>query len=97
MNLLDSPEAKELLSQVQLGIDAEQFLASNLGGYLVEQLIEQRRDALNQLEDVDPFDNQAVRKCQDNARVPALCLQIIADCIQEGKQAERMLLDENSF
>lgn len=93
MSVLESQEGQELLRMVQLSIEAEQFLSSNLGGYLVEQLIEQRRAALNDLEDVDPFDNKAVRQCQDNARVPALCLQLIADCIQEGKQAERMLLE----
>lgn len=91
MNVLDTPEAKELLRQIELGLDAEAFLRTNFGGYLVERLIADRGDALVKLEEVDPDDAQAVRAAQNAAKIPLLVLSAINDCIAEYKIAEERL------
>lgn len=91
MSVLDSDDGKKLLAMVEVGIDAEVFLGGNLGGYILQRVMEDREAALNRLEVVDPSNAHEVRKAQDDARVPLMFLQYLNDCIQEGKNAERQL------
>lgn len=91
MNILDTEEGKELMQRVAIGLDAERFLRTELGGFLVDRLIEQRRVALALLEEVDPDDAKAVRKIQNEAYLPQMILQTITDAIEAYKLAEERL------
>lgn len=91
MNILDTEEGKELMQKVAIGLDAERFLRTELGGFLVDRLIEQRRVALALLEEVDPDDAKAVRKIQNEAYLPQMILQTINDAIDAYKLAEERL------
>ena len=91
MNILDTEEGKELMQRVGIGLDAERFLRTEFGGFLVERLIEQRRVAMALLEEVDPDDAKAVRKIQNEAYLPQMILQTITDAIESYKLAEERL------
>ena len=91
MNILDTEEGKELMQRVAIGLDAERFLRSDLGGFVLDRLIEQRKAAMALLEDVDPDDAKAVRKIQNEAYLPQMILQTINDAIESYKLAEERL------
>lgn len=91
MNILDTEEGKELMQKVAIGLDAERFLRTELGGFLVDRLIEHRRVALALLEEVDPDDAKMVRKIQNEAYLPQMILQTINDAIDSYKLAEERL------
>ena len=91
MSVIDTEEGRKLLTMVEIGIDAEVFLAGKLGGEIFNRIMQDREDALNRLEDVDPYDAKAVQAAQNNAKLPIMFLQYLNDCIQEGNQAERVL------
>ena len=91
-SVMDTPQGQQLLDQIQLGLDGESFLASRLGGYIIDRLIELQDEAYQQLMDADPFIPVQIVQAQNNVRIPAMVLQLINDCVQEGKQAERELL-----
>lgn len=91
MSVIDTEEGRKLLTMVEIGIDAEAFLAGKLGGEIFNRIMQDREDALNRLEDVDPYDAKAVQAAQNNAKLPIMFLQYLNDCIQEGNQAERVL------
>lgn len=91
MNTMDAQDAKELLAQVELGLETQSFLRTGFGGYLVDRMIDDRKIALSELEAVDPDDNKAVRTAQNNAKIPLMVLATINDCIAEYKIAEERL------
>ena len=93
MSVIDTEEGRRLLTMVEIGIDAEVFLAGNLGGEILNRIMQDREDALAKLEDVDPYNAKEVQTAQNNARLPIMFLQYLNDCVQEGKQAERMLYE----
>ena len=88
MSGMDSADARELMERVRIGLNAEAFLRTDLGGYVVERMITLRKDALARLEEVDPTNSSAVIIAQNEARVPLMVIQAISDAIEEGKMAE---------
>ena len=93
MSMIDTDEGKKLLAQVEVGLDAEAFLSGTLGEYSSERIIDDREAALAELEVVDAHNPTEIIRAQNNARVPVLFLQYLNDCIEEGKQAERLLYE----
>lgn len=91
--ILATDEGKKLLAQVEVGLDAEAFLAGKLGEYILQRVVADRESALSQLEVVDAHNPTEVMKAQNDARVPVLFLQYLNDCIEEGRQAERLLYE----
>ena len=93
MSGMDSADARELVERVRVGLNAEAFLRTDLGGYVMERMILLRKDALTRLEDADPMDSGAVMTAQNEVRIPTMVLQAISDAIEEGKMAEADLND----
>lgn len=92
INISESPEAKELLRQMKVGIDMEAFINSSIGEYIVQKMLDMNHKAMVALTDVDPEDSSKIRKLQNEAKIPVLMLQTINECIQEYKYAEIQLL-----
>jgi hypothetical protein len=80
-------EARELLQRVGLGVEAEQFLGSNLGRYLIERAESERDDAVGELKEANAEDPKAIRNLQ--ARIwRAESVQFwLADLINDGRNA----------
>lgn len=93
MTGMDSPDSRELMQRVRVGLNAEAFLRTDLGGYVVERMTALRRDALTRLEEADPTIPSEVMAAQNDARVPLMVLQAISDAIEDGKLAEEDLTD----
>lgn len=93
MSGMDSADARELMERVRIGLNAEAFLRTDLGGYVMERMITLRKDALAKLEEADPMNSSAVISAQNEARIPLMVLQAISDAIEEGKLAEDTLAE----
>ena len=91
MNILDTEEGKELMQRVTVGLDTKAFLRSDLGGFLVDRLNQQRKLALVELEKADPDDAKAIRAIQNEAYIPLMILQSIDEAIEAYKLAEERL------
>lgn len=88
----EDADRRARLRVVALGIDAEQFLRSDLGRHLVERSEEERTDALEALKDADPEDAKAIRKLQNRIAVLDTWQQWIADAITNGQAMEHALV-----
>ena len=91
MSTMCSDDAAELWRQIRVGMNAESFLRTDLGGYVVDRMMLMRREALDRLEQVSPFETTDVQAAQNEARIPLMVLQAISDCIEEYKLAEEKL------
>lgn len=78
---------RELLQRVAMGMEAEQFLGSNLGRYIVSRAEAERDDAIADLKEADAEDARNIRDLQ--ARIwRAESVQFwLADLINDGRNA----------
>lgn len=90
MNVLED-DVLELMQRIKIGTNAEAFLRTDLGGYIIDRMSLLRQQALDQLEQSNPYDAQAMATAQNEARIPLMVLQAISDCIEEYKSAEKYL------
>lgn len=79
-----------LLSAVALGLDAEQFLNSPLGRYLLDRVEAEVDSAYLALKDADPEDSKGIRKLQNRVYRAQAAVSWLLECVQEGRNAERM-------
>ena len=89
-----SPQEREILSMVQLGIDGERFIASNLGGELTRRMQMDHDAAMSDLLTVDPHDACLIQDIQNRAKLPIMLLQYLNDVVEEGRQAEKLITGE---
>ena len=78
----------EILAEVSLGVEAEAFLGSAVGKYLVKVAEEEREVALNELKTVDPMDAGRIRELQGKVWRAESVQTWIAEIIQAGWNAE---------
>lgn len=78
----------DLIKEAQLGIEAETFLSSDLGRYIIARAEADRMDALEQLATVNPNDILAITKLQNKIAVVDSIQGWIAEAIQNGYYAE---------
>ncbi|MGR9117432.1 MAG: hypothetical protein ACU85E_16915 [Gammaproteobacteria bacterium] len=79
---------EQLIKEARLGIEAEAFLSTDLGRYLIARANEERIEALEQLAVVDPNDIKAIAKLQNKVAVADSIQTWIANAIQNGYYAE---------
>lgn len=81
----------ELLAAVEIGIEAESFLSTNIGKFLTDRAEAELHEALNALKDVDASKPDEVRKLQNQAWRAESVQKWLAEVIQSGWNAEEML------
>lgn len=86
---------QETLAKVSFGIDIEAFLQSKIGRYLIQRAEADLNQALQGLKEVNPFDNEAIRLLQNTAWRAESVQQWLADAIQDGWNAEKILTDHD--
>ena len=79
----------ELIKQVALGLDAEAFLNTSLGKYLVTRAEEMIAGARDALETVAPEDTEKIRALQNQCTVGREVQYWLAEVITAGQAAER--------
>ena len=82
---------RELLNTVELGLDAKQFLHSNMGRYVANRAQEEMFAASKELTTVDAHDASAVVVLQTRYKVAAEAISWLAQAIQAGTAAEEAL------
>ncbi len=85
------PHTAEQLKVVELGLDAEQFLASNLGKYIIERAEAEIESAIEQFKATDPEDAKAMRALQNIIARNESVQYWLADAINAAHAAEEQL------
>ena len=80
-------EDRELLQRVGLGVEAESFLGSNLGRYLIERAEGERDDAVEDLKEANPDDPKGIRDLQNRIWRAESVQFWLADLINDGRNA----------
>lgn len=91
-----SAEQAEALKTVALGMDAERFLGTNVGRYLIERAEQQRMTALDALAHHSPVDADGIRALQAQVAVVDSIQQWLADAITEGRAIEQQLYEQTT-
>ncbi|MDY6893893.1 MAG: hypothetical protein SVO01_00520 [Thermotogota bacterium] len=65
----DGTEIGMLIDEVRLGNEAERFLQSPLGIYVIEKAEQERQEALEDLLETPSSDEENIRNCQVRARI----------------------------
>ena len=99
MNLIDSEEPvptdeverRDHLAALQLGVEIERFLESDVGKYLIERAAQKEEDALAGLAEVDPEDPKAIRALQFEYRMANQFGEWIRDGITDARNAHERL------
>jgi uncharacterized protein YbjT (DUF2867 family) len=80
-----------LLAEAILGRDAEEFLASELGRYLVGRAEQEEREAVEQLARVSSWRRRRIRELQDDIWRARSVRQWLAEMVSAGRAAEPLL------
>jgi ribonuclease HI len=80
--------APEMMETVRFGIEAETFLESRIGRYLVNRSKEEVAAALEGLKKVDPCDHQQIVALQNVVYRAESIEAWLAEAIQEGWNTE---------
>jgi hypothetical protein len=83
---------RELFNDVELGLDAHQFLDSSIGRYVAKRALDEMYAATQALAEADPFDRRAIVQHQTAHRVASAALSWLAQAIEAGTQAENTLM-----
>ena len=90
----DDRYRQEIEAKVAVGLDAEAFLDSKLGQYMVGRARDTAQDAMEALKHVDPNDALAIRALQ-NQVFRAESFEIwMNECRTEGEVAQNQLTTE---
>ena len=84
-------ELNPLLKAVDLGFQAEAFLRSDIGRYLVSRAEAQIEEAVEVLKEADPEDPKTIRALQNTIAVAESIQYWLADVIQQGENAQQQL------
>jgi hypothetical protein len=89
------PLDPEYLPAAVFGRQVEDFLASDIGKYLVARAEEQRERSIERLKTANPWRRQFIQRCQNEVRVVDMFQQWMADAILEGQAALAVLEGED--
>lgn len=78
-------------AEVQLGIEAEAFVHSKLGRYLIGRAEDERQRALEALATADPEDAKTIRQLQNQQWRANTVLGWLAEAIETGAHLEAEL------
>jgi len=69
---------------IALGFEAEAFLQSDIGRYLIERADDEIDTALDELKRADPEDAKTIRRLQGDIKVAESIQYWLAEAIQDG-------------
>jgi hypothetical protein len=83
-----------LMAEAVLGRDAQDFVNSDVGRYILGRASQEKAEALEQLSRVSPWRRNRIRQLQNAVwRADSVALWI-AELISSGRQAETVLEEE---
>jgi hypothetical protein len=84
----------DLLKQAQLGIEAEAFLSTDLGRFLLDKADQELEDAQNKFLTLSTGDDAGLLQLQSQAKRAINFKSWLAEAISNGIYAEQELNDE---
>jgi hypothetical protein len=87
-------QTDELLAKVELGLDAQAFMRTKLGQYLIGRANEIVEEAVEKLKEADPDDTKAIRDLQNTIRLNESFMYWLADAVTQGQSAEELLIQQ---
>lgn len=84
-----------LMAEAVLGRDAQDFIASDLGRYILGRCKQEKADALEQLARVSPWRRNRIRQLQNAVWRAEAVSGWLVELISAGRQAETVLEEEN--
>lgn len=84
-----------LFAEATLGRDAEEFLQSELGRYIVGRCEQEIADAQDKLSTVSPWRRNRIRQLQAQVWRAQSVVGWLAELIHAGKQAEAILEEQD--
>jgi len=86
-----SSEIETALAAMRQGTDAKAFFDSSMGRYLLQKATEIEVSAFRAFCDADPEDAKAIRRIQEDQRIPKLVFAWLEDAIREGINAGQIV------
>lgn len=77
-------EDRTLYDTAALGVEVASFLRTPIGEYIQERATRERHQALEALATAHYTDAARIQRLQNDARIPELLLQWLADAINQG-------------
>lgn len=84
-------EPDELLALAQMGMDAETFLRTPLGRFLVDKARREEADAMEELVGCDPEDAKTNRELRNRIHVSRMVVSWLNDAVNIGHAAHDQL------
>ena len=85
---------EELFAEAMVGRDAEEFIESSIGRYLIGCAEQEAQDALEQLKRVYPWRRRKITELQNKIWRAESIQSWLAELVIKGKQAIQQLDDE---
>lgn len=86
-----------LVQRAQRGIEAETFLESNIGRFLIAKSEREIETNYQLLAAADPFDPAAVGHLQNKIEVARVAIQWLVEAVNEGYAAEHVIREQESY
>jgi hypothetical protein len=83
----------ELYAEAILGKDAEEFIASDLGRYIIGRAEQEAADALDELKRCHPWRTRRIRELQNKVWRAESVQGWLAELVVRGRQAVQQLED----
>src|SRR5450759_2410929 len=91
MSKSPTPEQRLLLAHVDIGLQVKQFLASDVGRYLIGRAAEESDEAMAELKKVEPTNGKLIRELQNKIWRADTFAQWLTDSKLDGEHAEETL------
>lgn len=88
---MNKKSEEHLFDAAHIGIEAQEFMKSELYAKIIERSRAQSQEAIVKLIDVDPEDQKEIRRLQNEVRVAEMFQKFIIDCINDGIVAENAI------
>jgi hypothetical protein len=90
-----SPESRGLIAELDLGEQAEEFISSDIGRYMVGAAQQDGQDAHEKLSKTLPFRWRRIQALQNEIRISDMFLLYLRDLIIRGRAAGKALEDRD--
>lgn len=91
----DDDYFKALYADVDFSYEVKAFIKSNVGQYLLGRAEQDRDGAVEQLKNADPEDSKTIRGLQNTIKRAESIQYWMADAIDQGKNAEKLLMESS--
>lgn len=92
---MTNADTNQLKQQIDFGFQAEAFLRSEIGQYLVSRAEDDIANAVESLKTADPEDAHSIRAIQNQIKVAETIQYWLADAITAGENAQNQFIDQH--